>query len=50
VWAPARDQAPGTVVSVQPAGEVPAGSAVVVTAAAQPHGHGNGHGKGKGGD
>jgi len=50
VLVPARDQAPGTVMSVQPTGEVPAGSVVVVTVAAQPHGHGHGHGKDNGGD
>lgn len=48
VLVPARDQAPGTVVSVQPTGEVPAGSVVVLTVAAQPHDHGHGHGKGNG--
>jgi len=34
-------QAPGTVISVQPSGRVPAGSTVTVTTAVQPPGHGN---------
>jgi beta-lactam-binding protein with PASTA domain len=37
---------PGTVISVQPAGQVPAGSAVTVTAASAPPGHRHGHGHG----
>jgi eukaryotic-like serine/threonine-protein kinase len=41
-------QVPGTVISVQPNGQVPAGSIVTVTAAAHGHGHGNGHGNGQG--
>jgi serine/threonine-protein kinase len=41
-------QAPGTVIAVQPSGQVPAGSTVTVTAAVQPPGHGNGHGDGQG--
>ena len=42
---------PGTVISVQPAGQVPVGTAVTVTAAAAPpgHGHGRGNGGGNGG-
>jgi serine/threonine-protein kinase len=40
---------PGTVISVQPAGQVPVGTAVTVTAAAPP-GHGHGHGNGGGGN
>ena len=43
-------QAPGTVISVQPSGQVPAGSMVTVTAAVQPPGHGNGNGNGRGND
>jgi eukaryotic-like serine/threonine-protein kinase len=39
---------PGTVISVQPAGQVPVGTAVTVTAAAAPPGHGHGHGNGGG--
>jgi beta-lactam-binding protein with PASTA domain len=42
-------QAPGTVISVQPSGQVPAGSVVVVTAAGAPSGDGNGHGHGDNG-
>jgi serine/threonine-protein kinase len=52
IWLATAQQPPGTVVSVQPAGQVPAGSAVTVAAALQPHGHPGGHdhgGKGKGG-
>jgi hypothetical protein len=41
-------QAPGTVISVQPSGRVPAGSTVTVTAALPPPGHGNGNGNGQG--
>jgi hypothetical protein len=41
-------QAPGTVISVQPSGRVPAGSVVTVTAAVPPPGHGNGDGNGQG--
>ena len=41
-------QAPGTVVSVQPSGQVPAGSVVTVTAALPPPGRGNGNGDGQG--
>ena len=43
-------QAPGTVISVQPSGQVPAGSIVTVTAARPPPGHGNGNGQGNDGD
>jgi len=39
-------QAPGTVISVQPSGRVPAGSTVTVTAALPPPGQGNGNGQG----
>jgi serine/threonine-protein kinase len=51
-WIPSG-RAPGTVVSVQPTGQLPAGTTVLVTAAAQPDGHrhgGNGNGNGNGGD
>jgi len=41
-------QAPGTVISVQPGGQVPAGSIVTVTAALRPPGQGNGDGNGQG--
>jgi hypothetical protein len=41
-------QAPGTVISVQPSGQVPAGSLVTVTAALPPPGQGNGDGNGQG--
>jgi serine/threonine-protein kinase len=41
-------QAPGTVISVQPSGRVPAGSTVTVTAALPPPGQGNGNGNGQG--
>ena len=37
---------PGTVISVSPAGQVPAGSTVTVTVAVAPPGHGHGHGNG----
>jgi serine/threonine-protein kinase len=42
---------PGSVISVQPAGQVPVGTAVTVTAAAAPpgHGHGQDNGGGNGG-
>ena len=50
-------QAPGTVVSVQPGGQVAAGGSVTVTAALAPaghaadgHHHGDGNGKGGGGN
>jgi eukaryotic-like serine/threonine-protein kinase len=52
-WQPSG-QDPGTVLSVQPSGRVPAGSVIAITAAAPPHhdrhGHGDGHGNGDGGD
>ena len=49
LWHPGG-QDPGTVLSVQPSGPVPAGSVIVVTAASQlqPGGHGHGHGDGQG--
>ncbi|MGE5288643.1 MAG: serine/threonine-protein kinase [Micromonosporaceae bacterium] len=52
VWVRSRQQAPGTVVSVQPSGRVPVGSTVTVTVARQfrGHGHGGGQGGNNGGD
>jgi eukaryotic-like serine/threonine-protein kinase len=59
VWVPSSAQPPGTVLQVQPAGTLPRGTTVTVTAAAQPpqpsdrHGGGNsngGHGKGNNGN
>ncbi len=41
-------QAPGTVISVRPSGQVPAGSVVTVTTARPPPGHGNDDGNGQG--
>jgi len=53
LWQPGG-QDPGTVLSVQPTGRVPAGRVITVTAAAPPnrdgHGHGDGQGNGAGGD
>jgi eukaryotic-like serine/threonine-protein kinase len=58
-WQPS-EQDPGTVLSVQPSGQVPAGSMIAVTAAGPTHhdrhghgdgpGNGNGQGHGNGGD
>ncbi len=53
VWVPTSAQPPGTVLLVQPAGTLPRGTTVTVSAAqpAQPsdqHGGGNGHGGGHG--
>ncbi len=51
-WQPTDQQAPATVVSVQPAGQVAVGSTIVLTAALPPaghHGHDHGHGGGDGG-
>jgi len=42
-WQHNGDQQPGTVLSVQPAGQLPAGTTVVVTAALPPPGHHHGH-------
>jgi eukaryotic-like serine/threonine-protein kinase len=42
-------QEPGTVISVQPSGQVPVGSLVTVIAAVQPPGHDNGNGQGNNG-
>ncbi len=60
-WVTTAQQPPGTVISVQPAGQLPPGSTVTVTAAQRPAGppagpgpgppapgHGNGNGKGHG--
>ena len=46
VRAPDGHRTPGTIISVQPAGQVPVGTAVTVTAAAAPPGHRHGHGNG----
>jgi eukaryotic-like serine/threonine-protein kinase len=43
-------QAPGTVISVQPSGQVPSGSVVTVTAARPPPGQGKGDGNAQGND
>ena len=54
-WTAGGGQEPGSVVSVQPGGQLPAGSTVIVTAALWPSGHhhdqhhGNGNGPGDGG-
>jgi eukaryotic-like serine/threonine-protein kinase len=49
VWQPSS-QDPGTVLSVQPSGRVPAGSVIAITVASPLHlgGHGHGHGGGQG--
>lgn len=44
LWVPARGRPAGTVLSVQPSGQVPAGSTVTVTAALPLSGHGHGGG------
>jgi serine/threonine-protein kinase len=57
IWQPS-EQDPGTVLSVQPSGQVPGGSMIAVTAAGPTHhdrhghgdGPGNGQGNGNGGD
>ncbi len=51
-WIVSRRQAPGTVVSVRPTGQLPAGTTVLLTAVVRPshHGNGNGNGDGDGGD
>jgi serine/threonine-protein kinase len=46
-WVPSGQQ-PGTVVSVQPTGPVPAGTKITLTGAYQPHHHGHGRGLGDG--
>jgi hypothetical protein len=50
VWAVNGGTEPGTVISVQPSGQVRAGGTVLVTAALRPpgHRHGQGHGDGHG--
>jgi len=56
VWAVNGGQKPGTVISVQPSGQLAAGSTVTVTAALRPpghrheHGHDHGHGDQGGGN
>ena len=45
-WRHNGHQQPGTVVSVQPAGRLPAGTTIVVTGALAPPGHGDGQGTG----
>jgi eukaryotic-like serine/threonine-protein kinase len=47
-WISSDQQAPGTVVSVQPTGQLRAGTIVLLTAVAQPSRHGNGNGNGNG--
>ena len=49
-WQPAGHEDTGAVLSVHPAGQVPVGSTIIVTAAFQAPGqhHGNGHGDGNG--
>jgi len=42
-WQHNSDQQAGTVLSVQPAGQLPAGTTVLVTAALPPPGHHHGH-------
>ena len=52
VWQPSHDQRPGTVLSVQPSGQILVGTTVLVTGARQPNGdhHGKDHGDGHGGN
>jgi eukaryotic-like serine/threonine-protein kinase len=50
IWRYDGHQQPGTVVSVQPAGPVLAGTRVLVVGALTPPGHGDGHGHGGGND
>lgn len=49
-WQASGHQRPGTVISVQPAGQVPVGATVLITGALAPagHGHATGHAHGKG--
>jgi len=49
-WQPGGDQRAGTVISVQPAGQVSVGRTILLTAAGngRQHGNGNGHGNGHG--
>jgi len=47
-WQPTGHQQPGTVLTVQPAGQLPAGTTVLVTAALPPPGHHHGNGDGQG--
>jgi hypothetical protein len=48
-WQPVGQQPPGTVLSVQPGGQVPVGSIVVVTATFQPSSRGRGNSNGNSG-
>ncbi len=48
-WEPSRDQAPGTVLSVAPAGQVPVTATVFVTGASKPAAHEQGHDHGHSG-
>jgi serine/threonine protein kinase len=51
VWVPTSAKPPGTVLQVRPAGALPRGATVTVSAAAQPGDrHGGGHGRGNGGN
>jgi serine/threonine-protein kinase len=54
VWVPTSAQPPGTVLLIHPAGTLPRGTAVTVSAAAQPaqpsDRHGGGHGRGNNGN
>ena len=50
VQVPGGHQRPGTVISIQPAGPVPVGTTVTVTAAIPPPSHKNHHGNGGNGD
>jgi eukaryotic-like serine/threonine-protein kinase len=45
-WVPSRRRAPGTVLAVQPSGQVPVGTPVTLDAATTPAGHRHGHGGG----
>lgn len=46
IWRYNGHQQPGTVISVQPTGRLPAGTTVAVTGALAPPGHGGGQGSG----
>ena len=47
---PSGDQQPGTVIAIQPTGQVPAGTTVTVTATVPPPGHSHHHHNGDNGD
>jgi len=49
IWRHHGHQQPGTVISVQPTGRLPAGTTVAVTGALAPPGHGSGNDQGNGG-